>query len=65
MDPAHVVTAQGEANAGHEREMPTAENPVVAYDNEGIWSACWDDSAEAVYYYNNVTGEATWIPPEL
>ncbi len=64
MDPGYVVAPQA-PDAGYEREMPTAENPVVAYDDEGIWSACWDDSAEAVYYYNNVTGEATWIPPEL
>ena len=48
-----------------EREMPTAENPVVAYDADGIWSSCWDEEAEAVYYYNNVTGEATWIPPDI
>ena len=27
------------------------------------WSACWDDQAGAVYYYNNITGEATWINP--
>jgi hypothetical protein len=64
MEPGYVVTPQ-DADSGYERDMPTAENPVVAYDEEGIWSACWDDSAEAVYYYNNVTGEATWIPPEL
>jgi hypothetical protein len=51
--------------AQQEREMPTADNPVVAYDAEGVWSACWDDSAEAVYYYNNITGEATWIPPDV
>ena len=54
-----------QAQAQQEREMPTADNPVVAYDAEGVWSACWDDSAEAVYYYNNITGEATWIPPDV
>ena len=66
MDPDYVVTAQGQgALEEEEREMPTAENPVVAYDTDGVWSACWDDEAEAVYYYNNVTGEATWIPPDV
>lgn len=41
------------------------DNPVKALDESGIWSACWDDNAEAIYYYNNETGEATWIPPEI
>lgn len=29
------------------------------------WTKCWDKEAGAVYYYNNDTGEATWIQPEL
>ncbi len=37
------------------------ENPVKALNE--TWSACWDDQAGAVYYYNNVSGEATWISP--
>lgn len=37
------------------------DNPVVQLND--TWSACWDDEAGAVYYYNQVTGEATWIPP--
>ena len=29
------------------------------------WTACWDNEAGAIYYYNQVTGEATWLPPVL
>ena len=45
-----------------------AETPVVGYtyDEEGevVWAQCWDDEAGAVYYFNNATGEASWLPPE-
>ena len=45
-----------------------AETPVVGftYDDEGevVWAQCWDDEAGAVYYFNNATGEASWLPPE-
>ena len=41
------------------------DNPIQPYDADGVWSACWDDEAMAVYYYNNENGEATWIPPEV
>ena len=27
------------------------------------WKACWDFSAESVYFFNTVSGEATWIAP--
>lgn len=29
------------------------------------WTAYWDDEASSIYYYNQITGEATWMPPEL
>jgi len=38
-------------------------NPVKELSE--TWSACWDDSAAAVYYYNKITGEATWVPPSV
>ena len=41
------------------------DNPIQPYDAAGIWSACWDEEASAIYYYNNSNGEATWIPPEV
>ena len=38
------------------------DNPVVEIND--TWSSCWDDQAGAIYYYNQITGEATWIPPD-
>jgi hypothetical protein len=37
------------------------DNPSRQLDD--TWAAYWDDEAGAVYYYNGVTGEASWIPP--
>lgn len=39
------------------------DNPYKAIND--TWTACWDSEAGATYYYNQVTGEATWIPPEI
>ena len=65
----YVPTAQDtqwQATEEYYDESPVGpDNPVKAYDAAGIWSACWDEEAEAVYYYNNENGEATWIPPPL
>ena len=44
-----------------EEEPVGPANPAKRLDDK--WSACWDDQSLAVYYYNNVTGEATWISP--
>ena len=63
----YVPTSQSEQWAAAEEDgYPVGpDNPVKPYDADGIWSACWDEEAEAVYYYNNENGEATWIPPPL
>lgn len=37
------------------------DNPYVAINE--TWTKCWDQEAGAVYYYNNISGEATWVPP--
>ena len=29
-----------------------------------VWCEYWDEEVEAFYYYNQITGEATWIKPE-
>jgi len=64
MEEGYVVTPAGAA--ADEDAWPVGpDNPVKPHDAAGIWSACWDDEAEAVYYYNNKNGEATWIPPPL
>lgn len=39
------------------------DNPYVTIND--TWTKCWDKEAGAVYYYNQLTGEATWIAPEL
>ena len=38
------------------------DNPVKEIND--TWTACWDKEAGAIYYYNQITGEATWIPPD-
>ena len=45
------------------------DHPVVPYTTDPktgtiVWAQCWDDEAGAVYYFNNATGEASWLPPE-
>jgi hypothetical protein len=32
--------------------------------SDASWLSYWDEEAGASYYYNEVTGEATWIPPD-
>lgn len=39
------------------------DNPYVAIND--TWTKCWDKEAGAVYYYNQLTGEATWIAPDI
>lgn len=39
------------------------DNPVQVLNEE--WNACWDKEADAVYYYNKKSGEATWIAPDV
>jgi hypothetical protein len=63
MDPAHVPHLSSEAEAKSQMPNVGPDNPVLALND--TWSACWDDEGRAVYYYNQVTGEATWLPPNL
>jgi len=57
VDPAHVP-APAEPAAPLGPENPTREL-------SDTWTACWDNEAGAVYYYNKISGEATWIAPKL
>lgn len=44
-------------------DLPVGPDRPTKALNE-TWSACWDDEAGAVYYYNHISGEATWILPD-
>ena len=39
-------------------------NEIVSNIQPNVWQEFYDDSAEARYWYNVVTGEATWVKPE-
>ena len=39
------------------------DTPALQLNHQ--WSGYWDDEAGAVYYYNEDSGEATWVPPEI
>ena len=32
-------------------------------DGDGMWQEYWDEQAQAKYWYNNDTGEASWTKP--
>lgn len=62
------TTAPKYVNENHVPMLPVEEpvgpdNPYVQMND--TWTKCWDKEAGAVYYYNQVTGEATWIQPEI
>jgi len=62
---AEVPEHQHEDVASHSR-IPEAADvgpELPEKDIGGNWRACWDFSAESVYYFNTESGEATWIPP--
>eukprot|EP00605_Chrysophyceae_sp_TOSAG23-4_P000593 GSChrysophyteH1.ASY1.ANO1.670.1 assembled CDS len=42
-----------------------AETDYSEYQTEGEWQEFWDDAAQAKYWYNESTGEASWVAPEL
>ena len=41
-----------------------AETDYSEYAADTVWQEFWDDSAQAKYWYNNETGEASWTRPE-
>ena len=40
------------------------ERHEIFKKKEPEWIEYWDESAQASYFYNVRTGEASWIPPE-
>jgi len=55
-DPEHVPHLKAEIPLG-------PDNKYKKLNDE--WSAYYDDEAGAVYYYNEISGEATWIKPKI
>lgn len=49
-----------EADQKKARERKKA---VAANNTKGNWVRAFDDEANAEYFYNEVTGEASWLPP--
>jgi len=41
-----------------------AETDYSEYQGDSVWVEYWDESAQAKYWYNNDTGEATWTKPD-
>lgn len=59
----------GEYTSYDEQQLQVAVDVPVGPENpmkqlSDTWSACWDDEAGAVYYYNHTSGEATWVRPD-
>ena len=36
---------------------------AASADDPSQWEEQWDDSAQATYWYNRKTGEASWVDP--
>lgn len=53
-----ALAAQAEEE---EEEQEEEEEEAESY---GPWQEYWDESAQAKYWYNNETGEASWTIPE-
>lgn len=61
------TAAQRFINQNHVPHLPEEETVGPSNPHQQLnetWTKCWDREANAVYYYNNLTGEATWIQPE-
>jgi hypothetical protein len=64
-DVAHVpqLSFTDRASAAALSDEPvSATNPFKAVND--TWCECWDEEVGAIYYYNNKSGEATWVPPD-
>ena len=48
----------------YQAELPLGPNNKYKKLNDE-WSAYYDDEAGAVYYFNEISGEATWIKPKI
>ena len=68
MDPSVIPSSQSLStitSSGHAHQFGQSNSSYpssVQLDEE--WVSCFDESAGASYYYNQKTGEASWIHPQ-
>ena len=46
------------------KRRATGEASSLKNGVEGHWIEYWDDEVGASYYFNSITGEASWVNPE-
>lgn len=68
-DPSFYQSHQEDSGSVQTAQTAGPETPIVPYTWDPatgaiVWAQCWDDEAGAVYYFNNATGEASWLPPD-
>eukprot|EP00638_Chattonella_subsalsa_P008273 CAMPEP_0117742974 /NCGR_PEP_ID=MMETSP0947-20121206/5852_1 /TAXON_ID=44440 /ORGANISM="Chattonella subsalsa, Strain CCMP2191" /LENGTH=371 /DNA_ID=CAMNT_0005559573 /DNA_START=173 /DNA_END=1288 /DNA_ORIENTATION=+ len=62
----HSSPTSSQAESFDEAEASPPTSQVIGEDSMGgEWSEHFDVEAEAWYYYNSRTGEATWVCPDL
>lgn len=64
-DDSFAAAAQSYANGEYAEEQDTDKYHwnTEAEDAPFEWEEYWDDGAQAKYWFNNATGEATWLTP--
>lgn len=61
--PATATVRRSTAGKGGRQRRNSAAILAEAVKNPNLWEECWDDNAQAKYWYHTMTGEATWICP--
>lgn len=62
--PGPAATRRSTTGRGANRGRRNSASILAeAVKNPNLWEECWDDSAQAKYWYHTMTGEATWICP--
>lgn len=56
--------SKGELEKTDSKGEKGEQSPVETGKQESIWTAVWDDNAQAYYWWNTETNETTWINPE-
>ena len=59
-----VFHAHGNKRNHTYKSLDDDDSYEIYKKKEPEWIEYWDESAQASYYYNVKTGEASWVPPE-